>query len=98
MAAITVQAEGRSRRIRMFVIAAVTVAALVWVGGLQLAARNATSTGVASTTSWKPINVSEISERGTLLHQKIAAAVAKLQVNADPTPVCLPCIARQHQN
>ena len=96
MAAITVQAEGRTRRSLIFVIAAVAMAVAIWVGGLQLAGENATSTGVATTTSWKPINVSDVSERATLLHQQIASEVAKLQDKTDPTPVCLPCIARRH--
>jgi len=97
MAAITVQAEGRSRRIRLLVIAAVAVARLFWVGGLQLAARHTTN-GSVGTASWKPVDVSDISEKAVLIHQQVGAALARLeQKGTDTTPVCLPCIARQHQ-
>jgi len=98
MAAITVQAEGRNRRIRMLVIAAVAVAVLLPVGALQLQTPDATTGGVVGTAPWKPISVSDVSERAVLIHQKVGAALARLdRTKADPTPVCLPCIARQHQ-
>src|SRR5205809_619809 len=81
MARIAVQTEGRGRQIRLFVIAAVVVAALVWVGGLQLAGNGSGGT-VVGTAPWKPVTVSDVSERATLIHQKIGEAIARLDGKA----------------